>query len=79
MDRAINTIYREIFIHENIHVLNIHVNLSNILAKIFAKVEITICMYHQISDYSLCVPLYYATQTDKCCQISAVSYPLQLR
>ena len=51
-----HTVNREIFVYENIHVLNIRVNKfsrvphENILIWKFVKLKL-LCMYHQLSDY----------------------------
>ena len=68
--------------YENIHVLNIRVNNfsrvphENILTRKFVKLKL-LCTYLRLSDYYLCMPLYFATETAKCSQIRAVCYPLQ--
>ena len=51
-----NTINREIFVYENIHVLNIRVNKfsrvphENILTRKFVKLKL-LCTYCRLSDY----------------------------
>ena len=53
---AYNTVNREIFVYENIHVLNIRVNKfsrvphENILTRKFVKLKL-LRMYRRLSDY----------------------------
>ena len=79
--RAYNTVNREIFVYENIHVLNIRVNKfsrvpheNNYFNTKICQVEITA---HVSPIKRLDLPLYFATETAKCKQIRAVCYLLQ--
>ena len=78
----LSTVNREIFMYENIHVLNIRVNKfsrvphENILTRKFVKLKL-LCTYCRLSDYQLCMPLYFVTETAKYSQIRAVCYPMQ--
>ena len=71
---------REIFVYENIHVLNVCANKflwvphENILTRKFCQVEITVHVL-LVKQLLVTYTIYFATETTKCNQTHAVCYP----